>query len=144
MGVLDELGLAEADLSALARDMPERPKELRRPTARTPASEERERAAARARAERRVRLIEGFDDGETLDDLARRLDLDARLVEDVHDRLSKDRALTPEQEHALGARPRRRATTCAELGLSRPLAADGEEFTELMEELRLGLRGDLA
>lgn len=71
--VLADVGLSEADISALATDAPERPKELRRPPAPTPASEERERTERRDRAERRAARLGNLGEGETLDEVAESL-----------------------------------------------------------------------
>jgi hypothetical protein len=136
----DELGdLREADWGALARDMPERPPDRRRPPAPTPASEERERTERRDRAERRAAAIKNVRDGETLDELAERLGLPVPVVKEAHEHLSRGRTMRPELEARL-ADPRRRAPR------SEMVAALGgeEDVGEIAEAFAAEARGRVA
>jgi hypothetical protein len=131
MRALDELGMTEADLAALATDAPERPKELRRPPAPTPASEERQRLEERDRAEYRARRIANVADDETLDEVAERLEIDSRLADEVYDHATNRRPLRPETLHRLGALGRRRpprSEMVAALGGEEALGEIAEAF----------------
>ena len=116
----NELGdLREADWGALATDARERPPDRRRRPAPSPAVEERNRREARERAEFRARSIANVAWDVTLDELAERLGIDVRLVEEVAEYAHDRRPLRPETLHALGVQGRRRpprSEMLAELG----------------------------
>ena len=128
----DELGdLREADWGALMRDAPERPPDRRRPPALMPAVEERNRCEERDRAGYRARRIANLREGETIDEVAERLGIDARLADEVYEHAVNRRPLRPEALHRLRA-PRRRRLPRSEmveaLGREDSLAEIAEEF----------------
>ena len=139
MGVLHDLNMQEADLGALSRDLPERPPEQRRPPARTAATNERLRRVRAERTQRRITRIENLREEDSPEELAVQLGVPAAVVREASEQLSRGRPLRPEVLHALGERFKRRARSCADVGLTRPLAKDAEEMAELLEGLGEGL-----
>lgn len=125
MGVLDDLGLAEADLGALMTDGVERPA----------------RRVSGTRRDRNRSLVEGervvFPDGplEEADRLSDREEpgWDVAAMEEA--RRKHERA------HRRRTAPVRPPPTFHELGLSRPLTESEEETDDLMEEFAAGALG---